>query len=216
MWALLLAAAVALVVWPPVRFHRYEAGKPAGSASGGASSAKGGAASPADSAKRFWNEQLTPLSAKAAGASEVIAAIRADDAGVRKRFAKTPALGGPSYFFVSCAGKVISKEPKEIGVELDGSTTPGKADVVVGIGPLFGNAVRDGTGAFSPDDYPNSSDFNALSSELNTLVKANVLAPLREKAAVGTHVHVVGVAEVSADEASPLPLKLVPVSVEFK
>jgi predicted lipoprotein len=216
MWGLLVLAAAALVVWPPVRFHRYEAGKPRPSSPNGASGGKGGALSPADAAQRFWTEQIGPLAAKAADAREVTAAIRGDVTGARKRFARTPVVGGSDYYFVSVVGKVVTKDAKEVGIELDGSATPGKADVVISTGPLFGNAVRDGTGAFAPDEYPNSSDFNALSGELNTLVKKNVFPPLREKAALGSHLHVVGVAEVSADEASPLPLKLVPVLVEFK
>ena len=216
MWALLVCAAAALVVWPPVRFHRYEAGMPTPSSSSNASAGKATSLSPADAAQRFWSEQLAPLTGKAADAREVIAAIRSDVAGARKRFARTPALGGPSYFFVSGTGKVISKEPDEVVVELDGSRTPGKADVVIPTGPLFGNALRDGTGAFAPDEYPNSSDFNALSSELNKRVKTNLFPSLREKAAVGSHVRIAGVAEVSVDDASPLPLKLVPLVVEFK
>jgi predicted lipoprotein len=216
MWALLLAAAIALVVWPPVRFHRYEAGKPPASSSANSSAGKGTSLGPADAAQRFWSEQLTPLAAKAADAREVIAALRSDAAGARKRYARTPAIGGPSYFFVTGEGKIVSKEPKAVGVELDGSPTPGKADVVVNVGPLFGNAVRDGTGAFAQGDFATSSDFNALSGELNGRVKANVFPPLREKAEVGTHLHITGVAEVSPDDESPLPLKLVPLLVEFK
>jgi predicted lipoprotein len=111
---------------------------------------------------------------------------------------------------------VVTKESGSIAIELDGSASPGKADVVIATGPLFGNAVRDGTGAFAPDEYPNSSDFNALSSELNKLVRTNVYPALREKATVGAHLRGVGVAEVSPDDASPVPLKLVPVLVEFK
>ena len=213
MWALLATAAVALVAWPPVRFHRYQTGmKPAGGASGG----KGNALSPADAAQRFWTKQLTAATQRAADAREVIAAIRTDATAARARFARTPAIGGPSYFFVSGAGKVISKESNEIGIELDGSTTPGKADVVISVGPLFGNAVRDGTGAFVAEDYANSSDFNALSSELNKRVKSDVFPGLREKATVGSHLHFAGVAEVSADQTSPVPLNIVPVLVEFK
>jgi len=215
MWALLVVAAAALVAWPPVRFHRYEAGKPT-PLSANASAGKATSLSPADAAQRFWSEQLAPLTAKAADAREVIAAIRSDAVAARKRFARTPALGGPSYFFVTCTGKVVSTESNEVGIELDGSPTRGKADVVIPTGPLFGNAVRDGTGAFAPDQYPNSSDFNALSSELNKRVKTNVFPPLREGAAVGSHLRIAGVAEVSEDDASPLPLKLVPVVVEFK
>jgi predicted lipoprotein len=212
MWALLVAAAISLVGWPPVRFHRYEAGKPAVMSM----AAKGNAFSPADAAQRFWSQQLTPLSAKAVDAREVMTSLRSDVAGARKKFARTPALGGPSYFFISGNGKIVSKESNEVGIELDGSTTPGKADIVIATGPLFGNAVRDGTDAFASDAFPNSSDFNALSSELNKLVRTNVYPALREKATVGAHLRVVGVAEVSPDDASPVPLKLVPVLVEFK
>jgi predicted lipoprotein len=215
MWGLLLVAVAALVVWPPVRFHHYEAGKSVPT-SANTSGGKGGALAPAQAAKRFWNQQLGAITEKAANARDVITALRSDVAGARKRFARTPALGGPSYFSVAGSGKVISKQRNEIGIELDGSATPGTADVVISTGPLFGNAVRDGTGAFAPDDYPNSSDFNALSSELNTLVKANVFPPLRETAVVGSQLRFAGVAEVSEDDPSPLPLNVVPMLVEFK
>jgi predicted lipoprotein len=215
MWALLVAAAAALVVWPPLRVHRYEAGKPMPTPAN-ASARKGTSLTPADAAQRFWNERLPAMTAKAACAGEVIAAIRSDVAGARKRFARTPVVGGSDYYFLTGGGTVVSKDAREVGVELDSSPTPGKADVVIATGPLFGNAVRDGTGAFAPDEYPNSSDFNALSSELNAMVKKNVLAPIREKASVASHVRIVGVAEVSEDDASPLPLKLVPIVVEFK
>jgi predicted lipoprotein len=214
MWALLVAAATALVVWPPVRVHRYDA-RPTPTSTG-ASARNGSSLTPADAAQRFWTQQLPSLATKAADAREVIAARRTDSADARKRFARTPVVGGSDYYFVTGAGKVVFKDAKDVGVELDGSATPGKADVVIATGPLFGNAVRDGTGAFAPEAYSNSSDFNALSSELNKLVRMNVYPPLREKATVGTHVRITGVAEVSEDDASPLPLKLVPLVVEFK
>jgi predicted lipoprotein len=90
-------------------------------------------------------------------------------------------------------------------------------DVVVSTGPVFGNAVRDGSGAFAPEQYPNSGDFNALSAELNKLVKLKVFPMLRERATVGSNLHFVGVAEVTEDDGpTPLPLRLVPVLVEFR
>jgi predicted lipoprotein len=185
-------------------------------AAGAASAGKGNALSPAEAAQRFWTKQLVPATHNAPDVREVIAALRSNATAARARFARTPAIGGPSYFLISGGGKVISNNSNEIGIELDGSTTPGKADVLISIGPLFGNAIRDGTGAFKAQDYANSSDFNALSSELNKHVKSDVFPALREKAMVGSHLRFAGVAELSADETSPLPLKLVPVLVEFK
>src|SRR5205823_3045034 len=66
-WAMLGAVAAALVAWPPVRFHRYEAGKLAGGGAN-ASAGKGGSLSPSDAAQRFWTQQLVPATQKAADA----------------------------------------------------------------------------------------------------------------------------------------------------
>lgn len=42
-------------------------------------------------------------------------------------------------------------------------------------GPVFGNVLRDGTGLLDVNDFPNSQDFNALSSEINRRVEEQVL-----------------------------------------
>src|SRR4051812_12288642 len=76
MWVMLGVAAAALVAFPPVRIHRYDAAK-AAAAGVTASSGKSGSLSPADAAQRFWSQQLVPVTAKAAHASEVIATLRA-------------------------------------------------------------------------------------------------------------------------------------------
>jgi predicted lipoprotein len=88
--------------------------------------------------------------------------------------------------------------------------------VLVAVGPIFGNAVRDGTGLFNVNDYPNSQAFNRLSTELNALVETRVLPTLREKASIGSTVQFTGVAEVEEDAEQVVPLRVVPVAAEVK
>jgi predicted lipoprotein len=212
-WASLGIAVLVFAVFPPVRFHRYRPGGPA--AAGG--SAGTGTIRPEAAAARFWDERLRPAAQSAADAGAVVAALRADPAAARKQYGRTPALGGPTYFFVAGNGRVVSKGKGEVGLGLDGgAVADAKADVVIETGPLFGNAVRDGTGLLNAGDYPNSGDFNALSAELNKLVKARVLPAVRDRAEVGSRVRFAGVAEVAADATDALPLRLVPVLAEVQ
>src|SRR4051794_8440866 len=98
-WVLLGVAVVAFAVFPPVRFHRYRPGGPA--AAGGGT---GGVAAvlPEAAAARFWDERLQPATKSAAAdAGAVVAALRGDPAAARKQYGRTPALGGPTYFFVA-------------------------------------------------------------------------------------------------------------------
>ena len=89
--------------------------------------------------------------------------------------------------------------------------------VVIRLGPVFGNTVRDGCGLLDVNAFPGLQEFNDLSAALNTLVEKNVLPLLREKAVVGATVNFVGCAEApenAADAGEPL-LTIVPVRVEI-
>ena len=217
LWAALGLAVVVCVIFPPIRFHRYEPGQPAALGAGGSGPFRADA-----EAVKLWDERLLPAAQKAADAKAVVAAFRANPEAARKQYAKTVALGGPGYYFISDTGRVVSKEKNRVGLSLDDANAANrvapdvKPDIVFGTGPLFGNAVRDGTGLIGPGDYANSGDYNALSAELNNLVKSRVLPTLREKADVGSKVRFAGVAEVAADETTPLPLNVVPVLVEVQ
>jgi predicted lipoprotein len=210
-----VALAIVLVlcaVFPPIRIRRYRPGQTAVTSSGGTPALR-----PADAAQRLWDERLMPAAAKAADAKAVVAALRADSDAARKRYARTVDLGGPGYFFIAGTGRVVSKGKHDVALRLDGAGPPNaKPDIVIDTGPLFGNAVRDGTGWVSPSDYPNSEDYNALSAELNNLVKTRVFPTLRDRAQVGARVRFAGVAELAPDETHPLPLQVVPVLVEVQ
>ncbi len=79
-------------------------------------------------------------------------------------------------------------------------------------GNVFGNAIRDGAGVVNVSDYPNSQDFNAISSEIDRRVEERVLPGLRSAATVGKSVRFVGCAEVTDEAADLHPLHVVPLS----
>jgi predicted lipoprotein len=163
-------------------------------------------------ATKFWDERL--LKANAVDAKMLLAAIRTNPKAAKEKYGKVAALDGPYCYFVSGTGKVVSADANAVGLLVEGAGP--KPDVVLEVGPIFGNTVRDATGLLTPADAPNSQGFNELSAELNKLVAGRVLPTLKEKAAVGTEVTFIGCAEITDEDTDLRPLRLVPVSAEVR
>lgn len=200
-WATLgIAVAGLCAVFPPVRFVRI------GDAAATLTARKLGA-------EDFWEQQLATSLNKATDVEALLTQIQRDPDAARKAHARQIGLGGSYYYFVRGGGRVVSKDANSVGLAAAAESEPA---VMLEAGPIFGNAVRDGTGLLDVNDYPNSQEFNELSAELNKLVESRVLPVLRERAAVGSQVRFTGVAEV-ADESTDLrPLRVVPVAVEVR
>jgi predicted lipoprotein len=102
------------------------------------------------------------------------------------------------------------------GVSLALKDGDGPADILLPTGLLFGNAVRDGTGLLDASAFPNSQNFNDLSSELNRIVETTLLPQLREQAKVGAKISFAGCAELGDEDTDVKPVKVIPVSVKIE
>lgn len=168
----------------------------------------------AEFAGRFWRERLTPALSQAADARAVCDALAKDPKAAATNYGRTIGLSDGVYYFVRGTGTVVSVEGKSVGVSLRGAA--GGADLQLKTGMLFGNAVRDATGLLDANEFPNSQNFNDLSTELNRIVETQVLPKLKTNAAVGRKIRFVGCAEVAEDAASERPLPVIPVFAEFQ
>jgi len=176
--------------------------------------AAGGVFEPAAMAAKLWSGALREAAGRAADAGVVAEAIRADPMDARRTHARSVGMGA-AYYFVRGSGRVIARDRNAIRLALDG---PQPAIVTLRIGPIFGNAVRDGSGLVDVNQVPGLEEFNALASELNKLVESEVLPVLREKADVGSVVTFAGCAEAPESAATgdaPL-LVLIPVMAEVR
>ena len=214
-----IAALAVLVIWivPLFHVHVVELRSPAmnfeASCPGGVSPTVTTLATIAD---KFWRERLQPSAAGAPDAAAVLTALRADFPGGLDRYAHKVGLGGLAYLYVSGEGRVVRKDASQILVAL-GSGEPGQPVVALQTGPVFGNAVRDGTGLLSVNDFPSLDEYNALAAELDRLVETRVLPVLRDRAVVGGRVAFAGCAQAPDDPRdAAAPLALVPVRAEIR
>jgi predicted lipoprotein len=164
-------------------------------------------------AERFWAEQLKPALPRAADAQTVLDVIDRDFPAAREKYGRTVGISNSYDIFIQGIGRVVHVDSKTVGLAVrKDSAGP---DVVLPIGMVFGNTVRDATGLLNMDHFPNSQHFNDLSAALNRIVETRVLPGLRDQARVGRIVRFAGCADVGRGARQRKPLKVVPVSVEF-
>ena len=166
----------------------------------------------ADHVEEFWKGPLLESTKRATDAAELLAALQRDSVAASKRFGHRLGLGSSTFYFVSGRGRIVAADRASVQIALrDG----GPAEVIIELGPVFGNAIRDGSGLLDVSDFPNGQDFNALSAEINRRVEERVLPLLKGNSAVGTAVRFVGGVEVADSAGAPSSLNLVPVQIEF-
>jgi predicted lipoprotein len=161
-------------------------------------------------AEIFWNEKLLPATETAVDVKDLLAALAKDPIATRKQFGHALGIGGATIFLVHGSGKVAAIEDDDVAVTLDGTNVR----VSLATGLLFGNTVRDATGLIDVNAYPNSQDFNDLSTELNAIVEKKVSPALRQKAALGKNIRFSGCCELDED-AKPDTLLIIPLKIDW-
>jgi predicted lipoprotein len=107
---------------------------------------------------------------------------------------------------------VVEASEEAVGLALEPG---GPVAVVIELGPVFGNTLRDGCGLLDVNEFPDSRDFNAISAALNRRVEERVLPGLRARAAPGTVVEFAGCVDITDPVRDTAPLRVVPFKVTF-
>jgi predicted lipoprotein len=164
--------------------------------------------------EQFWNNQLLPAAHHAPQARPLLDALLQDPETALSQHGRRLGLGRTHYCLIAGTGRVLAVSPNSISLALDADGT--SPEILLETGPIFGNAIRDGTGLVDVSQFPNSRDFNAISSEINRRVEQFVLPALRAQASTGTMLRFVGCAEITDPSTDLLPLRVVPFLTEVQ
>ena len=171
---------------------------------------KAGVFDAAKVASGFWETKLLPATERAVDLTTLLAALTKDPVAARKKYGRTLGIGGATMFLVQGSGNVAETGDDAIIVALAGTD----ARISLSTGLLFGNTVRDASGLLDVSAFPNSQEFNDLSTQLNAIVEDRVAPALRKQAAVGKAIRFAGCAELNED-AKPDVLPVIPIKVEW-
>lgn len=201
----LIAAAILFYFYP--LFHIQPRGSAAeATAEQSAQTPEANAISPAAFVEEFWKSPLRG-GEDAVLVPELWKAFDADATQAKAKYGRQAGLGGAWYFLVRGEGSVESVEKSRCTLEI--AKTTRKVEIALGV--IVGNTVREAI-AVDVNQFANSQDFNALSSELNRRVEEEVIGETRQLMQVGSKVNFVGCTKVESDSDMDT-LRLIPIEL---
>ena len=114
------------------------------------------------------------------------------------------------YFMVRGEGTIESVEEEDLVVAINSGL-----QTRIATSFIFGNAVRDGSGAVDIDEFLNMTDFNNVSIAINNIVKNEVVPPLKEQAKPGMKLKFAGAFEIKEDNIDIQSIRIIPVATEL-
>jgi hypothetical protein len=198
--AWLVVAASVLTIWPPIHIHRLLTSETDLVGSDTTVQAR-------RTADTFWSGTLAADGASAIDMRTLVEQLRTDPAAAQRQ-GHTADYGGSPYYLLQGAARVTSIDSTGLWLDVG---APGTMKVLLRVGPIFGNALRDATGKLPMNDL-GFTQFNAVSEELDRLSESRGQAGLRGGVKVGAQLHLVAAGEVDDSRGYPV-LELAPVSV---
>ena len=201
--AWLVVVGSVLTIWPPLHIHRLLNSAP----DQVDSSATLQAQRIADS---YWSGTLASGAVNAFDIRTLVELLRTDPAAAR-RYGHTADYGGSPYYLLQGAGRVTSIDSTGLWLDVG---APDAMKVLLLVGPIFGNALRDSTGKLPMNDL-GFTQFNAVSEELDRLSESQGQAGLRGGVKVGALLRIVAAGEVDDSRGYPV-LELAPVRITLQ
>jgi Predicted periplasmic lipoprotein (DUF2291) len=201
--AALVVVGGVMTIWPPFHIQRLRNSEPGRIESRAALQAR-------QIADHFWSGTLAAGAVKPVDIRELIEQLQSDPAATQ-RYGHTADYGGSPYYFLQGDGRVTSVDSTGLWLDVG---APGGMKVLLLVGPIFGNALRDSTGRL-PMKGLGISQFNAISAELDRLAETQGQAGLQSGAKVGAMLRLVAAGEVDDSRGYPV-LELAPVRITLQ
>ncbi|KAA9131042.1 DUF2291 domain-containing protein [Marinihelvus fidelis] len=204
-WGGALAAGLAVLIWFVPLFHVLPLEETRQQAQAGAFNAE-------TFVDEFWAGPLATALEDAVDAGTLLDELGRDFAAAGERYGHRLGLSSRTAFLVSGEGTVVDAGEYRLGISLDDDDTP---EVIIEVGPVFGNAIRDGSGQLDVSRFANAQEFNAISEAINRRVEAGAMAQLEAGVAPGQRIRFTGGTEVADSGQAPGELLVVPVNIEL-
>lgn len=161
-------------------------------------------------AKDFWQKKLTPGLSGAVDLNALTTLLKTDKEKAFEAHSHALGIGNIRYFLVKGEGVVSGVDENEVKLEVGGNEVPIATEYI------FGNAVRDASGAIDINAFTNSMDFNNVSAEINKLIREKVVRPFKSKVKKGDRVVFHGAIELNREHLQVNDIEIIPVSLQIE
>lgn len=164
-------------------------------------------------ARNYFDSKLLPASNNAVDINQLITLIRTDRNGTFDKYAHALGIGNIRYFLVKGEGEVTAINENDISITVNTDTT--KNVYLLATEFVFGNALRDASGKININEFSNTMDFNNVSSEINKIVRTEILPPFRSKVKQGDVVQFAGAIELNQVHLNLNEIEVIPVQLKI-
>lgn len=161
-------------------------------------------------AQDFWDKKLTPGLSKAVDLNALTTLLKTDQDKAFTEHSHALGIGNIRYFLVKGEGVVQDVKENEVTVEVS------DREVRIATEYIFGNAVRDASGAVNINAFTNSMDFNNVSAEINKLIREKVVPPFRSTVKKGDRVAFHGAIELNRAHLQVNDIEIIPVHLQIE
>lgn len=162
----------------------------------------------------LWKEKLPARMQTAVDINVLKTTIETDAAGAFEKYTNALAIGNYRYALVKGTAKVDKLGADDVAIIIN-SGTPWKASLLTEF--VYGNALRDASGLVALKEFPNTSDLNSISEELNKTVRQKIIPAFKSSLKAGDRIEFIGAIELNKEhihfddiELTPLSVKIVP------
>lgn len=160
-------------------------------------------------AAEFWDNKLRQ--SKSAEINSLLTLLKSDKEKAFADHSHALGIGNIRYFMVKGSGVVTDVAENQVSVQIEGHAQ----EVDIATEYIFGNAVRDASGAIDINAFSNSMDFNNVSAEINKIIREKVVPPFKAKVKKGDHVNFTGAIELNKAHLQTNNLELIPVNLKI-
>lgn len=120
--------------------------------------------------------------------------------------------GNNRFFLVKGQGTITGLDSEYIYLGVEGVSQR----VLLATRYIIGTAARDGSGLIRVDDFTTTMELNAVSEELNKLIRTEVLPPFKAAAKPGDRVTFTGALELQQNKPVPDSLEVTPLVLNIQ
>ena len=158
-------------------------------------------------ARNFLLKTLPPALEKATPIQTLIVSLSSDKDKTFNNLSHAVSIGNIRNFLVKGEGEITKINSDEIVLASNGHTIHLATEFI------YGNAIRDAAGMFDIKQFTNTADINNVASEINKIIRVEVVPKFKKQAKVGDTVQFVGALEmnqehVKLDNLEVLPIRL--------
>ena len=177
------------------------------------SDVKASAAKQFDAAKYARNyliTQLIPAADKAPQADDLLVLLKSSPDTAFKMYSHGLDIGNIRFFMVQGQGTVTAVDENDIYI-----LTKDKQALKIAIEYVFGNALRDAPGLININDFTNTMDLNNIAAEVDKIVRADVLPPIKSKIKTGDKLTFAGAFELNQEHINRDKIEVIPVVLKI-